>query len=180
MRFTATRLAGAVLVDLEPLADERGFFARSWCAREFAAHGLDPALVQCNVSFNRAAGTLRGLHWQDAPHAEAKLVRCTRGRIHDVIVDVRPESPTFRQWLAVELAADAHTALYIPHGFAHGFQSLEDASEVLYHMSDSFHPECARGARFDDPAFAVEWPHAERRTVSAKDLAYPPFAATTP
>jgi len=158
MKFSPTKLPGIWLVDLERHEDERGFFARSWCQQEFAQHGLNPNLVQCNVSFNRKRGTLRGMHYQTIPHAEAKLVRCTRGVIYDVAVDLRPESPNYRQWVGVELTAGNGHALYIAEGFAHGFQTLADDSEVFYQMSESFHPECARGARWNDPAFRITWP----------------------
>ena len=158
MRFIETPLAGAFVVEMERLADARGFFARSWCAREFADRGLNAALVQCNVSFNKRRGTLRGMHFQVAPHGETKLVRCTRGSIHDIIVDLRPASATYLQHFAVELTAGNRTMLYIPEGFAHGFQSLEDESEVFYQMSDYFVPACARGLRWNDPALALSWP----------------------
>ena len=158
MKFSPTKLSGVWLVDLERREDERGFFARSWCQAEFERHGLNPRLVQCNVSFNRKRGTLRGMHYQVAPHAEAKLVRCTRGAIFDVAVDLRPESPTYRHWVGVELTAENGRALYIAEGFAHGFQTLADDSEVFYQMSEFFHPECARGLRWNDPAFGISWP----------------------
>ena len=153
-----TPLAGGYLVELEQLADERGFFARSFCQREFAAHGLDLVVAQCTVSFNRKRGTLRGLHYQAEPHAEAKLVRCTRGAVWDVIVDIRKDSATARKWYSVELTAENHRALYIPAGFAHGFQTLEDDTEVLYQMSEYHHPESARGVRWDDRTLAIRWP----------------------
>ncbi len=157
MRFVETGLAGAWLVDLEERVDERGFFARSFCEREFAKHGLAPRFVQCNVSWNRRAGTLRGMHWQHQ-HAEAKLVRCTRGAIFDVIVDLRPGSATRDGVFHVELDAKSRRALYVPEGFAHGFQSLEDDSEVFYQMSEFFVDDASRGFRFDDPALAIPWP----------------------
>ncbi|OAD21867.1 dtdp-4-dehydrorhamnose 3,5-epimerase [Candidatus Thiomargarita nelsonii] len=174
MIFTETKLKGAYIIDLEPIADERGFFARSWCQKEFEAHGLNPNLVQCNISFNKTKGTLRGMHYQVAPHEEAKLVRCTKGAIYDVIIDLRPESSTFKQWVAVELTAENYQMLYIPEGFAHGFQSLADNTEVFYQMSEFFHPECARGVRWDDPAFNIEWPQDER-IITAKDMQYLDF-----
>lgn len=175
MKFSETRLPGAYIVELEPIGDERGFFARSWDGEEFAARGLNPRLAQCNVSFNARAGTLRGMHYQAAPHEEAKLVRCTLGAIHDAIVDLRPDSPTFRQHLAVTLSAENRRMLYIPEGFAHGFQTLEDGSEVFYQMSTPYVAAAARGVRWDDPAFAIPWPPAER-IISAKDWSYPDFA----
>ena len=158
MKFLPTPLAGAYLIELEQLDDERGFFARSFCQNEFKAHGLDPVVAQCNVSFNRRRGTLRGLHYQAAPHAEAKLVRCTRGAVWDVIVDLRKGSLTVRQWHAAELTAENRRALYVPAGFAHGFQTLADDTEVLYQMSEFYHPESARGVRWDDPALGIDWP----------------------
>ena len=147
MIFTETRLAGAYLIEPERIEDERGFFARTWCRDEFERHGLNPRLVQCNVSYNARRGTLRGMHYQAKPHEEAKLVRCTRGAIYDVIVDLRPDSPTYRQWVAAELTAENRRMLYIPEGFAHGFQTLADETEVFYQMSELFHPESARGVR---------------------------------
>jgi dTDP-4-dehydrorhamnose 3,5-epimerase len=175
MKFTQAALPGAYVIDIEPIRDERGFFARSWCAAEFAAHGLKPHLVQCNISFNRRKGTLRGMHYQVAPHEETKLVRCTRGAIYDVIVDLRADSPTFRQHVAVTLTAENQRMLYIPAGLAHGFQTLVDDTEVFYQMADPYAAECARGVRWDDPAFGIRWPDGER-TMSAKDRQYPDFA----
>ena len=171
MIFRETKLKGAFIIELERLEDERGFFARTWCQLEFEAHGLNPRLVQCNVSFNKEKGTLRGMHYQIAPHAEAKLVRCTMGAIYDVILDLRPDSPTFKEWLGVELTAENRRILYVPEGFAHGFQTLEDNTEVFYQMSEFYHPECARGVRWDDPALAVEWP-IENAITSAKDRSH--------
>jgi dTDP-4-dehydrorhamnose 3,5-epimerase len=172
--FTETVLSGAWILDLQEIHDNRGFFARSFCQNEFAARGLKTDAVQCNISFNNNRGTLRGMHFQLAPKAEAKLVRCTRGAIHDVIIDLRPESATYCQWIAVELTRDNHRALYIPEGFAHGFQTLEDDSEVFYQMFEFFAPECAAGVRWDDPAFNVQWP-LPRPIISEKDLSYPFF-----
>jgi dTDP-4-dehydrorhamnose 3,5-epimerase len=176
VKFSPTALAGACIIDIEPVRDERGFFARSWCREEFAKHGLNPDLAQCSISFNKKRGTLRGMHYQAKPHEETKVVRCTRGAIYDVIVDLRPESPTFRKWIAVELSADNRRMLYVPPGFAHGFQSLVDDTEVFYQISTFYHPESARGARWDDPAFGIEWPAMER-VISDKDRQYPDFAA---
>lgn len=158
MKFTETKLKGAFIIDIEPREDERGFFARSWCEDEFKKHGLNPRLAQCNISFNKKKGTLRGMHYQVAPFAEAKLVRCTRGAIYDVIIDLRPDSPTFKRWVSVELAAENHRALYVPEDFAHGFQTLMDNTEVFYQMSEFYHPECARGVRWNDVAFEIVWP----------------------
>jgi dTDP-4-dehydrorhamnose 3,5-epimerase len=174
--LTATEIPGAVLVDVERHEDERGFFARTWCTREFAAAGLPAGLVQSSISWNPRRHTLRGMHWQAAPHAETKLVRCTRGAILDVIVDVRPGSPTWLRNVAVELTADNRRALLIPAGAAHGFLTLEAETEVLYQM-DAFHaPEAARGARWDDPALGIRWP-APPVVISARDRAYPDFRA---
>jgi len=174
VRLIPLGLPGACLVGLEPHADERGFFARTFCARELAAAGLDVRVAQTSLSWNPRRGTLRGLHWQAPPHAEAKLVRCVRGRIYDVLVDVRPESHAFRQHVAVELDADGRDAVYIPPGVAHGFLTLADGCEVHYQMSESHAPEAARGARFDDPAFGIVWP-APIEVVSARDRAWPDF-----
>lgn len=174
MIFEETALPGAFIVRLEKLADERGFFARSWDRQEFAAHGLASLLVQASISFNAARGTLRGMHWQETPFAETKLVRCTRGAIHDVIIDLRPDSPTYKRWLGVELTHDNHTMLYVPEGFAHGFITLADATEVAYQMSQEYVPSAARGARHDDPAFAIQWP-AEVRVISEKDRGWAGF-----
>jgi dTDP-4-dehydrorhamnose 3,5-epimerase len=171
MIFTETTLAGAYVIDLEKIEDERGFFTRSWCEREFSAHGLDSKLVQCNVSFNKKRGTLRGLHYQAAPHEETKLVRCTRGSLFDVIVDLRKDSPTFLKWCGVELTAANYRMLYVPKRFAHGFQTLEEDTEIFYQMSDFFHQEAAGGIRWDDPSLSVAWPTADR-TISKKDQAY--------
>jgi dTDP-4-dehydrorhamnose 3,5-epimerase len=178
MLFTETTLKGAYIVDLELREDERGFFARSWCEDEFRKHGLSPRLAQCNVSFNKKRGTLRGMHYQAEPFPEAKLVRCTMGAIYDVIIDLRVESPTFKQWFAVELSAENRRALYIPEGFAHGFQTLTDNAEVFYQMSEFYHPECARGVRWDDPMFGVVWPIDEIR-ISVKDDAWSKFEEGT-
>jgi dTDP-4-dehydrorhamnose 3,5-epimerase len=165
-------LGGAYVLDFEQLEDERGFFARSFCQKEFAAHGLDPVIAQCNVSYNRKRGTLRGLHYQAAPHAEAKVVRCTRGAIWDVIVDLRDDSPTLQQWYAAELTADNRRSLYVPAGFAHGFQTLADDSDVLYQMSEFYHPESARGVRWNDPRLAIRWP-LTAEIISPRDAALP-------
>ncbi len=177
MIFTETKLKGAFLVELERFEDERGHFARSWSACEFERQGLSAALVECNISFNRLAGTLRGMHYQAAPHAQIKLVRCTRGAVYDVIVDLRPASPTFKEWVGVELSEENGAALYVPEGFAHGFQTLADDAEVFYQMSTYYAPESARGVRWDDPAFGVEWPEERRRIINARDREYPDFSA---
>lgn len=175
MIFAETQLSGVVVVELEKLDDDRGFFARSFCADEFAAHGLMTECAQANVSVNHRRGTLRGMHYQAEPGPEGKLVRCTIGAIHDVAVDLRPDSPTFRRWTACELSAENRRALHIPPGCAHGFLSLTDASEVLYLMSSRFEPALARGVRWDDPAFAIDWP-AEPIVMSEKDANIPDFS----
>ena len=174
MIFSPTVLPGAYIVDIEPRMDERGFFARAWCQEEFSAHGINPHLVQCNISQNRIAGTLRGMHYQIAPAAEAKLVRCTRGAIHDVIIDLRTDSPTFLQHVSVKLTAAAYTMLYVPEGFAHGFLTLADDTEVFYQMSEFYTPECARGVRWNDPQFSIQWPGSVR-SISQRDASYPDF-----
>lgn len=174
MKFIPTELKGAHLIELERLEDERGFFARTFCRDEFAAHRLRSTFTQCNVSFNAQRGTLRGMHYQAKPHEEAKLVRCTRGAIYDVIVDLRKGSPTYKRWTAVELTADNGRMLYVPEGFAHGFQTLEDNSEVFYQMSEMYHPESARGLRWNDVAFAIRWP-LPRPILSERDARFPDF-----
>ncbi len=171
MILKETKLKGAYIIELQPMEDERGFFARTFCQKEFVAHGLNPKLAQCNISYNRRKGTLRGMHYQVAPKAEAKLVRCTRGAIYDVIIDLRHESPTYCKWIAAELNADNHRTIYIPEGFAHGFQTLMDDVEVFYQMSEFYAPECARGVRWDDPAFGIVWPD-DKRIISEKDMNY--------
>ena len=175
MVFHELDLAGAFLIEPERSEDDRGFLARTWCRREFAARGLDHRLSQCSVSFNAHRGTLRGMHYQDPPFAEVKLVRCTRGSVFDVIVDLRRGSPTFTRWASFELTADDHRMLYIPEGFAHGFQTLEDRTEVFYQISEFFDPDSVRGVRWDDPAFGIVWPHAEGRIISEKDRGLPDF-----
>lgn len=172
MIFEETELKGAFRIEPEELRDERGFFARVWCQQEFVAHGLNPKLAQCSISFNRKKGTLRGMHYQVAPHEEAKLVRCTSGAVHDVIIDLRPESATFKRHYATVLSYANRQMLYIPARFAHGFQTLEDDTEVLYLISDFYVPESARGVRWDDPAFGIEWPAGER-IISQRDRTYP-------
>jgi dTDP-4-dehydrorhamnose 3,5-epimerase len=180
MIFKETRLKGAYIIELETIRDERGFFARSYCQREFAARGLNLQLVQCNVSFNKQKGTLRGMHYQEAPHAEAKLVTCASGAIHDVIIDLRRESPTFGQWTSVILkgyVSDRESVLrllYVPEGCAHGYQTLEDDTHVSYQMSEFYHPESGRGVRWNDPAFGITWPALEP-IVSDRDRNYPDF-----
>jgi dTDP-4-dehydrorhamnose 3,5-epimerase len=172
MIFRETPLPGAWVLEPERFEDERGFFARTYCRRDFAERGLDPEIAQCSVSYNHRKGTLRGLHFQTAPHEEVKLVRVTRGAIWDVIVDVRPESPTFMKHFGVVLSAEAGNALYIPKGMAHGFQTLEDATEVFYQISAFYAPEAARGYRWDDPRFAIPWPEPPS-VISDKDRHLP-------
>lgn len=172
MKFTETGIAGAWRVDIELHADSRGFFARSFCRQEFARHGMSDRVVQCNISWNERAGTLRGMHYQLAPSAEAKLVRCTRGRLFDAIVDLRPESPSHLRWIGIELTAESRNALFVPEGCAHGFQTLVDDTEVFYQMSEFYAPELARGFRWDDPSFGIEWPLAPS-TISDQDRGLP-------
>jgi len=175
MKFIETKLKGAYVIEIEPISDDRGFFARSWCQQEFSDRGLNPNLVQCNISFNLKKGTLRGMHYQAKPHEEAKLVRCTQGAIYDVIIDIRPDSSTFKDWLSIELSAENRKMLYIPEGFAHGFQTLEDSTEVFYQMSDFFHPESARGIRWDDSVLAIDWSLKKDLIISLKDQQYSSF-----
>jgi dTDP-4-dehydrorhamnose 3,5-epimerase len=175
VKFTETRLKGAFLVTPEPIEDERGFFARAFCRKEFDAHGLNPAMAQCNISFNHATGTLRGMHYQAPPFAETKLVRCTMGSICDAIVDIRRDSPTFGQWIAVELSARNRNMLYVPEGFAHGYLTLEDNTEVFYQVSQFYSREHERGFRWNDPTFSIEWPMSPR-VISPKDRSYADFA----
>ena len=174
MIFTDTPLSGVVVVDLDRREDERGFFARSWCRREFQEHGLSDGLVQCSVSYNRRKGTLRGVHFQAEPCREAKLVRCTMGSMYDVVLDLRPASPTYKRWHAVELTAMNRRALFIPAGVAHGFQTLVDDTEVFYQMDEYYAPGSARGIRWNDPSFAIRWPLPEPM-LSDRDRAYPDF-----
>jgi dTDP-4-dehydrorhamnose 3,5-epimerase len=174
MIFTKTVLNDAMIVDIERKEDDRGFFARSWCRREFEAHGLNPNLAQCNISFNPKKGTLRGMHLQVKPYEEAKIVRCTRGSLCDVIVDLRPDSPTYKKHLSAVLTSENRRMLYVPEGFAHGFLTLEDATEVSYQISEFYRPESQLGFRWDDPAFAIAWP-AEVRLISDRDRSYPDF-----
>jgi dTDP-4-dehydrorhamnose 3,5-epimerase len=175
MIFTETKLAGAFLIELEKYDDVRGFFACNWSEREFAERGLVSHFVESNISFNHKTGTLRGMHYQAAPHGQVKLVRCTSGAIYDVIIDLRRDSPTFKHWTTVELTARNHLMLYVPLDFAHGFQTLEEDSEVTYQVSSSYHPESSIGLRWDDPAFGIPWPEGER-VIIARDREYPDFA----
>jgi dTDP-4-dehydrorhamnose 3,5-epimerase len=172
MIFREAKLRGAYVVEPELIEDDRGFFGRTWSAEEFSEHGLNPNIAQCNTSLNRRKGTLRGMHYQIPPHEEAKLVRCTAGAIYDVIVDLRPGSPTWAQWIAVELTSQNRLMVYVPEGFAHGFQTLADNSEVCYQMSATYSPESARGVRWDDPAFGIEWPLSVS-VISERDRTHP-------
>jgi dTDP-4-dehydrorhamnose 3,5-epimerase len=174
MTFHETKLPGVLEIRLEPKADKRGFFARSWCQREFEQHGLNPAIAQCNVSFNEKKGTLRGMHYQAEPHPEAKLIRCTKGAIYDVVVDLRPKSPTFKKWIAVVLDTNSRSMIYVPEGFGHGFLTLEDGTEVFYQMSEFYYPELSRGVRWNDPAFQIEWP-TQPIVISDRDRTYSDF-----
>jgi len=176
MVITETKLKGAFVIQLEPIADVRGFFARAWSDREFATFGLDARFVESNLSFNKKKGTLRGMHYQLPPYEQTKLVRCTRGRIYDVIVDLRPQSPTFKHWFAHELSAENHAILYVPGKFAHGFQTLEDDTEVFYQTSAYYAPEHGRGVRWNDPAFNISWPGTDPIMIK-RDRDYQDFAA---
>jgi dTDP-4-dehydrorhamnose 3,5-epimerase len=176
MIFTETKLKGAFILDIEPHEDHRGFFARTFCAREFIEHGLTPAVVQCSLSFNRLRGTVRGMHYQEPPHAEAKLVRCTHGGIYDVIIDLRPGSPTYLEHIGIELTAQNRRALYVPELFAHGFQTLADDTEVCYQMSQFYAPSHARGLRYNDPALGLVWP-LPVTLVSSADSGWPLLSA---
>jgi len=174
MIFTETKLKGAFFIDLDLRSDDRGAFARTFCAKEFAEHGLKPSVAQCNLSFNHKAGTLRGMHYQTPPASETKLVRCTKGAIYDVIIDMRPDSPTYRQHIGVELTADNRRALYVPELFAHGYQALSDGAEVVYQVGEFYTPGYERGIRYDDPAFNIQWPMPVT-VMSEKDADWKPF-----
>ncbi len=174
MKFIELPLKGAYIVEPELLEDERGFFSRTFCVSEFITHGLNPCTVQCSISFNRRKGTLRGMHYQVAPYEEVKLVRCTMGAAYDVILDLRKASPTFLKWVSVELSAENRRMVYIPEQFAHGFQTLQDESEIFYQISQFYEPKCSRGYRWDDEAFGIEWPLADR-IISEKDRSYGDF-----
>ena len=174
MIFTPSRIAGAWLIDITPVTDARGFFAMTWLPRELSDRGMNPALAQCNLAFNHTRGTLRGMHFQKAPHAQAKIVRATRGALLDVIVDLREDSPTFKKWDAVELTADNRRMLYMPEGIAHGYLTLTDGTEAYYHASSPWVKEAESGVRWDDPAFAIEWPFPPM-VMSERDESWAPF-----
>jgi dTDP-4-dehydrorhamnose 3,5-epimerase len=175
MIFLESPLKGAFVLEPERYHDERGFFARTYSEQEFREHGLNPRVVQCSTSFNKRKGTLRGMHYQSAPFEEAKLVRCTQGRVLDIIIDLRPDSPTFTKHFSVVLSADNGKMIYIPENFAHGFQTLIDNTEIHYQMSQVYSPEHARGVRWNDPAFAIQWPPEENRIMNERDRNYPDF-----
>jgi dTDP-4-dehydrorhamnose 3,5-epimerase len=175
MIFAETEIKGAFIIELELRKDERGFFARTWCEREFEEHGLVSNIAQSNLSFSKKAGTLRGMHYQVAPFEETKLIRCTKGAIYDVIIDLRTNSLTYKKWVAVELTEDNYKMLYVPKGFAHGFQTLKENTEVGYHVSQFYSPECERGVRWDDACFNIKWPEAEERIISKKDQMWPDY-----
>ena len=175
MFFTETELAGAYIIDLDRREDNRGFFARTWAQEEFEAHGLNSRVVQANLSYNHTRGTIRGMHYQRAPYAETKLVRCVQGAIYDVIIDLRPESATYKRWIGVELTAENRRALFIPEGFAHGFQTLADNSDVTYQVSEFYTPGAEGGIRYNDPAFEIQWP-LDVTVISEKDKQWPDFA----
>jgi dTDP-4-dehydrorhamnose 3,5-epimerase len=174
MIFLQTKLPGVFEVHLEPTPDERGFFARTWCQNDFHSHELNSRIAQCSISLNRRKGTLRGMHYQAAPHQETKLVRCTNGALYDVVIDLRPDSPEFKQWIAVTLTAADRNMVYVPDGCAHGFLTLEDETEVFYQISEFYHPASARGVRWNDPAFGVAWP-GEVAVISERDRTHPDF-----
>lgn len=176
MIFKETKLKGAFIIEPEKLEDQRGFFARVWCQKEFEVLGLTPAVAQINMSFNKNRGTIRGLHYQAAPDEEAKLIRCTRGAIYDVIIDLRPDSPTYLEWVGVELTADNCKMLYVPENFAHGYQSLTDKTEIYYPVSQSYSPESAQGVRWDDPTFDIKWPEADNPVISEQDKSWPDYS----
>ena len=177
MIFTECKLSGAFIIDLETIEDPRGFFARTWCQREFREHGLSMSTVQVNIGFSRRKGTLRGMHYQEPPRDEVKVVRCTRGAVYDVIIDLRPDSRTYTQWAGVELTAGNHRILYVPQGFAHGYQALEDNTEICYQTSEFYHPEAARGVRYSDPKFGIEWP-LETTVISEADRSWPDYRSS--
>jgi dTDP-4-dehydrorhamnose 3,5-epimerase len=179
VRFLETRLKDVFEIHIEPNVDERGFFARTWCREEFSRYGLDANLAQCSISFNQARGTLRGMHFQADPHPEAKLVRCTRGAVYDVVLDLRRDSPTHKQWIGVMLTSASRNTIYVPQGCAHGFLTIENESEVLYQISEVYYPELARGVRWNDPAFQIDWP-GDVEVISDRDRTYADFEEYVP
>lgn len=176
MIFTETKLKGAFVLEPERREDNRGFFARTFCRREFESHGLNPLVVQCNIAYNKKKGTLRGMHFQNPPFQEAKLVRCSKGTILDIILDLRPTSPTFKHWVSAELSEENHRSLYVPEGFAHGYQTLTEVTEIIYQVSQFYAPESASGVRHDDPVFGIKWP-LEVSAISDLDKKWPDFKA---
>ena len=175
MIFNDTPLKDACIIEIKKREDQRGFFARGWCQKEFEQHGLAPRIVQANISFNHHQGTLRGMHYQIEPFGETKLVRCTRGALYDVIIDLRPESPTYKKWFGIELTENNYRMLYVPEGFAHGFQTLEDNTEATYQVSEFYAPGYEQGVRYNDPAFAIQWP-LEVQVISDKDRSWPDYS----
>ena len=175
--FTETKLEGAFIIDPQTFRDDRGFLARSFSQQEFEAHGLNPNMAECNISFSRKRYTVRGMHFQHAPFAQAKLVRCTKGAVYDVIIDLRPGSPTFKQWIGEGLSSENRRMLYVPEGFAHGFQTLEDDTEVFYQISQIYNPGSEGGVRWNDPAFGINWPAMDGITINERDQNYPDFKA---
>jgi dTDP-4-dehydrorhamnose 3,5-epimerase len=173
--FSETELPGAFVIDLEKIEDERGFFARAWCQRELRDHGLESRIAQCNMSFNKRKGTLRGMHFQRPPHEEVKLIRCIRGALYDVIIDLRPESAAYKRWIGAELTAENRRMLYVPRGFAHGFQTLEEDTETFYMVSEFYTPGAESGVRWDDPSFGIDWPLPPSE-ISDKDQQWTDFS----
>jgi len=178
MKFTETRLKGAYIVEIDKIEDDRGFFGRSWCAKEFEDEGLKGAICQINTSYSKSKGTIRGMHYQVDPYQETKIIRCTRGCIYDVIIDLRPDSKTFKQWLGTTLSADSYKMIYVPENFAHGYLTVEDNTEVYYAVTQFYTPSAERGLRFDDPAFSIDWP-IPVAIYSEKDLSHSAFDAAT-
>lgn len=175
MKFKATKLKGAFIIEMELIRDSRGFFARAWCQKEFEEHGLKPYIAQANITLSREKGTLRGMHCQAAPYQEVKVVRCIKGAVFDVIIDLRPDSPTYREWFGIELTESNCKMLYVPEDFAHGYQTLEQNTEVFYQVSQCYFPESERGMRWNDPQFGIRWPLTENLVISEKDKKWPDF-----
>ena len=175
MIFKESKLKGAFIIEIDKKSDDRGFFARTWCKNEFEAQGLSTKFVQVNLAFNEKKGILRGMHYQKNPYEEVKLVRCTRGALYDVIIDIRKDSPTYKQWIGIELTQDNYRMLYIPEGFAHGYQTLQDHTEIIYQVSQFYTPNAEGGVRWDDPTVNIVWPETEERNISSKDQMWPPL-----